>query len=64
MSPTKAFEPKGQKMLLTSIYVQNHKKLVLQLCYCATFVETTLIAQTNVEFYETAYLFIKNAHLL
>ena len=31
----------------------------MQLCYSAIFVETTPIAQTNVEFYETAYFFLK-----
>ena len=49
-------------MLLTSIY-KVIKKLVLQLCYSAIFVETTPIAQTNVEFYETAYFFIKKSAL-
>ena len=33
---------------------KSYKKLVLQLFYSATFVETTPAAQTNVEFYAMA----------
>ena len=45
-------------MLLTSIY-KTIKKIVLQLCYCATFVETTPLAQTIVEFYEIVHFLSK-----
>ena len=47
-------KPKGQKMLQKP-NKKSCKKLVLQLFYSATFVETTPAAPTIVKFYEIAH---------
>ena len=45
------YRPESQKVRKCSLQAYTKpKKLVLQLCYCATFVETALMAQKNIEF--------------
>ena len=60
------YRPKGKRSEnALNKHIQNHKKkLVLQICYCATFVETTPIAQTSVEFYEIAHFLSKTTSFI
>ena len=39
---------------------KSYKRLVLQLFFSATVVEMAPVAQTNIEFYESAHFVIKN----
>ena len=42
---------------------QSYNRLVLQLFYSATVVEMAPVAQTNIEFYESAHFIIKKLPL-